>query len=790
MPRFLNRPVWALLLGCATASAQTDDAASPPGRIGEIVVAAPYGYEMPRDRVPANVQTATADQIKSSQALDLTDFMNHQLGSVSINDAQNNPLQPDVNFRGFTASPLLGLAQGIAVYQNGVRINEPFGDAVNWDLVPLSAIESLQLFAGANPVFGLNTLGGSLSLQMKNGFDFQGGSVQAYGGSFGRRAAWAEYGTNNGEWGFYGDVDYFAEDGWRDFSDSDALRFYGAVGRHADNWSLDLSAAYANTELRGNGPAPVELLAIDRKAVFTYPDITRNELGQVELAGELKLTDTWKLSGNTYYRSLDTDTFNGDGTNYEECDVNGEELLVDQGFTDVNGDGECSSADDADIEPIHDLNGAPIPAALGGQELDAINNIGRRNQDGYGVSVQVAAHSGAGARQNDFIVGAAYNVGETEYRSIAEVASLTEDRATTRTGIFAAESVTEIDSRVRTSSLYFTDTFNVTARSAVTVSGRYDDTQIRLSDRSGANPELDGTHDYSRFNPAAGVTFKVTPAITAFASYSESTRAPTAVELACASEDAPCNLPNAFLADPPLEQVVARSVEIGLDGSHEHELRWHLGAFRTVNRDDILFQTTGGAQANVGFFSNVGDTRRAGIELNLSQRLARLSWFLDYTYLDATFGDSFIIDSPNHPVFEDDPSAPQIVGENKLQVPAGASIPGIPRHIANAGVDFEFNEHLSIGLDGSYRAGVFLRGDEVNLLDRTASYTVFNLHGEYQLNDAFAIFARIENLFDEDYETFGLLGEPQEVFPTFTDPRFLGSGPPFGAWIGVRFSLK
>ncbi|HKE46410.1 MAG TPA: TonB-dependent receptor [Steroidobacteraceae bacterium] len=790
MPRLLKCAVYILLFGSASAAAQTDDAGSAPGKIGEIVVAAPYGYEMPRDRVPANVQTATAAEITNSQALDLTDFMNHQLGSVNINDAQNNPLQPDVNFRGFTASPLLGLAQGLAVYQNGVRINEPFGDAVNWDLIPLSAIDSLQLFAGANPVFGLNTLGGSLSLQMKNGFNFQGGSMQAYGGSFGRRAAWAEYGGNNGEWGYYGDVDYFAEDGWRPHSDSDALRFYGAIGRHADNWSLDLSAAYANTELRGNGPTPVELLAIDREALFTFPDITENDLGQLELAGELKLSDTWTLGGNAYYRSLDTDTFNGDSTNYEECDVNGEELLVDEGFTDVNGDGACSSTTDTDIEPVHDLNGATIPVDFNGEELNAINNIGRRNQDGYGASVQISQHSGEGAGQNDFVAGAAYNVGETEYHSIAEVASLTADRATTRTGIFAAESDTRIDSRVRTSSLYFTDTFNVSARSALTVSGRYDDTEIRLADRSGANPELDGTHDYSRFNPAAGMTFKLTPAITAFASYSESTRAPSAVELACASEDAPCNLPNAFLADPPLEQVVAKSVEMGLDGKHGHELRWHLGAFRTINHDDILFQTTGGAQANVGFFSNVGNTRRAGVELNLSQHVSRVSWSLDYTYLEATFEDGFTINSPNHPVFEDDPAAPQIVGEDKLQVSPGASIPGLPRHIANASVDYAFNEHLSIGLDGSYRSGVFLRGDEVNLLDKTPSYTVFNLRGEYRFGDSFAVFARIENLFDQDYETFGLLGEPQEVFPTFTDPRFLGAAPPFGAWVGVRFNLK
>jgi len=219
-------------------------------------------------------------------------------------------------------------------------------------------------------------------------------------------------------------------------------------------------------------------------------------------------------------------------------------------------------------------------------------------------------------------------------------------------------------------------------------------------------------------------------------------------------------------------------------------LRWHVGAFHTVNHDDILFQTTGGATANVGFFSNVGNTRRQGIELNLEQRISRLSWFLDYTYLEATFEDGFVINSPNHPVFEDDPTSPVIVGEDKLQVPDGATIPGLPKHIANAGFDFAFNEHFSVGMDASYRSGVFLRGDEVNLLDKTASYTIFNLRGEYRVGDTFAIFARIENLFDEDYESFGVLGEPQEVFENFSDPRFLGAGPPFGAWIGVRFNLK
>ena len=164
-------------------------AASPPP-LEEVVVVAPYGTAVDPALVPANVQRAVAEQsCNARKSLDLTDFLNRQFSSVSINHAQNNPLQPDFNFRGFTASPLLGLPQGLSVYQNGVRINEPFGDTINWDLIPMSAIDSVQMLAGAQPVFGLNTLGGALSLQMKNGFNYEGTQAEVYGGSFGRRGA-------------------------------------------------------------------------------------------------------------------------------------------------------------------------------------------------------------------------------------------------------------------------------------------------------------------------------------------------------------------------------------------------------------------------------------------------------------------------------------------------------------------------------------------------------------------------------------------------------------------------
>ena len=294
-------------------------AASPPP-LEEVVVVAPYGTAVDPALVPANAQRAIAEQLQRSQSLDLTDFLNRQFSSVSINHAQNNPLQPDFNFRGFTASPLLGLPQGLSVYQNGVRINDPFGDTINWDLIPVSAIDSVQMLAGAQPVFGLNTLGGVLSMQMKNGFRYQGTQAEVYDGSFGRRGGSVQAGGNDGRWGFYGDADYFQEDGWREDSKSEAMRLYGAVSLHESDWTADLSAAYANTELRGNGTAPVELLAIDRSAVFTHPDVTENEHTQLILEASRDISAASRISGNVFYRRLDTDTFNGDGTVFEECE--------------------------------------------------------------------------------------------------------------------------------------------------------------------------------------------------------------------------------------------------------------------------------------------------------------------------------------------------------------------------------------------------------------------------------------------------------------------------------------
>ncbi|RME36018.1 MAG: TonB-dependent receptor, partial [Gammaproteobacteria bacterium] len=371
-----------------------------------------------------------------------------------------------------------------------------------------------------------------------------------------------------------------------------------------------------------------------------------------------------------------------------------------------------------------------------------------------------------------------------------EVAALTADRGTTRPGLFVPDEETRITTSTRTMSVYFTDTFAVTETLDLTVAGRYNATKVKVGDRNllNYNPALNGEHDYERFNPAVGLTWQATETLNVYGSYSESSRAPTPVELSCASPDAPCSLPNAFLADPPLQQVVAESWEAGLRGQWQ-EIDWHLGGFWTTNKDDIIFQSTGGTTGNIGFFDNIGDTLRRGIELGLAgTSFDHLAWFLNYSFVDATFDDPFLSNSPNHPLAD---------ANGNIQVQGGDRIPGIPQHTLKIGGDYAFSDALSIGGDLNYNSDQYLRGDEANLLDTIDGYVVVNVHASYRFNEHVTILGRINNLFDTDYESFGLLGEPGEVFngsgpgftPAMSDPRFLGPGAPIGGWLGIKITL-
>jgi outer membrane receptor protein involved in Fe transport len=724
------------------------------------------GTDIEAAKLPYNVQSADDDALTRSQTLDLSEFMNRNLAGVTVNAAQGNPLQPDLQFRGFTATPLLGGSEGVSVYLDGVRVNEVFGDTVNWDLIPENAIERMSLLAGSNPVFGLNTLGGAISIQTKSGFSDPGTRGEFSAGSFGRTDATVETGGNSGAWGWYLMGTRFDEDGWRDHSPSDATIFYGTLSWRGEAATFDLHLGHADTDLTGNGSAPIEALEQRYESIFTAPDNTKNTLNLASVQATFDFNDATRLSAMLFHRSVDSNSYNGDGTDAEECeDEDGEEILCDD-----------------EGEPLLDQDGNTIS-----EEFNAINNISQRDQVANGGTLQLSFNQPIGGMQNQLVVGVDYNDGSVSFDSIVEASMLGPDRVTIpNTGIFLPSSVLAIDSTTRSTGVYFTDTLSFTEQFSATLSGRENHTRTKISDLTGINPDLNGNHSFSRFNPALGIAYQWNPAVNFYGGYSESTRAPTPVELTCSDEDAPCRLPNQFLADPPLKQVVAQSWEAGFRGTigdaAGERIEWHAGLFRTTNVDDILFQVTGGASSNEGFFANVGDTRRQGFEGSLSGLAfdKRLHWFANYTYLDATYLSSFTETSANHPDADEN---------GQIQVQKGDRIPGLPQSSFKIGADYAITEAFSIGGDFLANSGQYLRSDEANLLGKTAGYVVMNLRAVYTFNPHVSLFGRIDNVFDRRYYTFGTLGDPDEVFPDFEDPRFYSPAQPRGAWLGVRVAF-
>ena len=724
----------------------------------EVIGTTPLGAALDVDRIASNIQVATSEEIRERGALDLTDFMKRNLTNVFVNEAQNNPLQPDLRYRGFVGSPLLGLPQGIAVYQDAVRVNEPFGDTVNWALIPQSAVDTVHLMPGSNPLFGLNALGGAISIRTKDGFSSQGSSAEVFAGSFSRIGVEAQTGGQVDDgFSYFLAGSYLEEDGWRDFSPTEAAQLFSKLTWRFDRTRFDASLSLADTDLIGNGAAPVELLEIDRKEIFTRPDQTQNELVQFNLEIDHTISEGLSLTGNVYLRGSDVQTYNGDDSDFEECE---------------DSPGLVCEEEDGEEEIVLDPSGAPI-AADESVEGATVNRTDLE-QDGAGVGLQLAWQTDAAGRENVFVAGLSYDESDVEFSASAELGSLDATRQAIPSGFFVGESFTGLKTHATTTALYLSDTFSVSESLAVTLSGRYNRTDIDLDDQLGT--ALNGQHAFDRFNPALGLTYRVSQDTTLFASYSESNRVPSPVELTCADEDDPCRLPNAFLADPPLEQVVASTYEIGIRGSWA-DGDWSAAAFRTTNEDDILF-ISAGALTNEGFFDNIGRTRREGLELSINAQAGeRVAWFANYSFLDATFRENLAVPSPNNPAAVD----------GEIPVEIGDALPLIPDHLLKLGGRVELTGNLRIGGDLLVSAGQHLRGDEGNLVEKTSSYTVLNARAEYQINEATLLYLTMNNLFDEDYETFGLFGEPDEVLgPAFDDSRFLSPGAPRAAWLGLR----
>jgi len=713
---------------------------------------------LPLDQVPANIQAATGKSIDEQRSLNLSEFMDSNLGSVTVNDTVSNPYQPDVIFRGFTASPLLGTPQGLSVFVDGVRVNEPFGDIVNWDLIPSNAISNINLIPGSNPLFGLNTLGGALSVHTKSGAENPGTAATLYGGSWGRRAFEFETGgvikDKNLDYFVAGNL--FSEDGWRDYSKSEVKQIFSKVGWQDEKSNLDLTLSLADNRINGIQGLPTEQL-YNRSQAYSVPDHINNKMEMIALNGSHFISDDKLLAGNVYFRHVEANGFNSNvNNNY------------------IAG-------------PYDPLN--PDTTS------QASNVVTKTDTDGFGGALQMTFLNDLIGHKNQFTGGLSADFGRTNFSSDTQNASIVGITTVSNQPLDVLSTV-RLKAENDYYGLYGTDTFSITDNLHMTMSGRYNVAIVDLkgdslsqADTTLLPGDLNGHHVYQRFNPAVGLNFNPTKSISFFGGYNEGMRAPSPVELSCADPAHPCALPNAFGGDPHLDAVVSKTWEGGVRGRLLENLNWNIGLFRTENNNDIQFMATN--TSGNGYFQNVGKTLRQGIELGMNGKADKLSFQANYSYVDATFETPFeALSSSNS----------QADGSGLIQVNKRNRIPGVPQHTLKLRLGYEITPSWTVGSNIIATSSRYARGDENNQDShgQIPGYTVVNLDSHYSINDNWKLFAKVQNLFDRNYATFGQLGvnEFGRGGAWNSDPaawnnnaQFQTPGAPRAAWVGVTYEF-
>jgi outer membrane receptor protein involved in Fe transport len=773
---------WAVCVAGVAAASGAGAQGEFASRVETVTVIAPTalpGTGIPVDKLPESIETLDMRDLAREGTTSLTTALNDQLGSININDDLDDPFQPDILYRGFEASPVLGTSEGLAVYQNGVRINEAFGDAVNWDLIPDAAIARVDVVS-ANAVYGLNALGGAVIVSMKNGFDDASGEIEAAAGSWERREAGVQYGVNDGTFGFYVSAQLQTSAGWRQFSPDSVARIYGDASYRAGGLSLDLSLTYADNLLSGESPSPVQELQVDRSLVFTSPQSNRNRVLFPALNASYALDESLSFQANLYYRGFRQGVANGNTTDYTACTATPGFLCQPDGVT-----------------PLMSTGGAAVPdISQGGTVPIGENDFERIATDGFGGTLQLTETAALFGLGNHFSAGASVDRDSTSFVLETEIGTVNALLGIDPSGIFVStpentpSSATPVilDATNRYYGAFATDTLDVTSQIAVTASGRYNLAEIGLSDLQGT--ALTGKSRYGRFNPALGATDALSDDVTIYGGYSEGNRAPTPGEIECANPAAPCLLPSSLSSDPPtLKQVVSHSWDVGVRGAFpfpdagEH-LTWHADLFRTNVDDDIYGIATSLAS---GYFSNIGETRRQGAELGLRYRANRLSGFLSYDYVDAIFESAFLLPSPLNAGAD---------ANGNIQVHPGDRLPGIPRHRLKMGADYRFTPEWSAGAVLVTESAQYYRGDEANLMKPLAGFATLNLHSTYEFGEHVELFLQIFNVLDARYGTFGVLGDPTGVGapgvppgPGGVDYRFESPAAPRSVLSGVRLHM-
>jgi outer membrane receptor protein involved in Fe transport len=576
-------PALAVVLLLVRAAAAQEP--EPITRLPEIRVTAPSPPgALLGTSTPARVDRLGEEDLRGAHPTTLPDVL-ERLPGVTLQNEQGNRFQPDVSLRGFSASPVTGLPQGFSVFLDGVRLNEPTVEEVNFDLIPLEDVERIEVIRGPSVLFGRNTLGGAINLVTRRGREAREIVPELATGSFGRRDLRLRLGGASRPVDWALSLTDVRDDGYRDFASGRVSRAFGKVGVDLGGTDLTLSYQYANNRISQAGSLPESEALRHPRRNFTAGDFFAPELHMATLSGEHRIDERLTLAVNAFVRSLETEQFN------------------------VN--------------------------------LIADNNRLLNHTLSAGGTVQ-ATHTGTLAdRRNVLIAGAEYARHDVRSRTFEEPASgpiLQADLADTQdaVGVYAQDALTLVrDLLVPGSTL------------VLTVAARWDWLRHDITDRLGGPSS--GVHDYDRVNPRAGLTLTLSERLRVYASYAEGFRAPAFLELTCAGPGAVCpGLQAGVAPDPPLHAVTARSYELGVQARPFAWLDVDLSGFRTDVSDDIFSVaptgTTGVFFQNVGSTRREGV--ELGLRV---RPMPEVEAFLNYAFTRATFQEGVELATPLPP---------------------------------------------------------------------------------------------------------------------------------------------
>jgi iron complex outermembrane receptor protein len=708
-----------LALAAGPALAQTPPPSGPIVELPAVQVVAPTrlpGDPLPSSSVPAFVDVISGSELRASGALTVQEVL-RALPGVTLNDEQGNAVQPTVSFRGFQATSVTGVPQGISVFVDGVRVNEPTVEEINFDLLPLDDVERIEIIRGPTAAFGRNTLGGAVNIITRRGTPVREIEADAEGGSFGRQRYRARLGGAEGPLDYYVSGTLFKEDGWRDVSESRIGKVFGKIGLQRAGTDLTLSYQHAENRIEQPGSLPLSELRRDRTQNFTGGDFFKPVLnfGTVNLGQEL--SEHVALAANAFVRGLTVEQFN-----------------------------------------------ANLVAENTRSFFDTVT---------AGGTLQLTHQAELFGRKNRLVGGVEFVHSDVKVRVLEE-----------------GDDGVELDSKLRDEShafgVYLEDTFDLANgllltgdRLVLTAGVRYDWLRHDIRDRVlRRRPSASQVSTFDQASPRIGLNYNPTPALGFYSVYGEGFRAPSFLELTCASPAAVCpGLQAGVAPDPPIDPVRVRHYEIGMRSRPLPWLQADVALFRTDVIDDIFPVSPTGT---VGlFFQNVGETRRQGAEIGLRAAIRRVAdVYVNYAYTEATFQDDVALGTPRQTAGCTTALCTQLVRK-------GDDLPLIPNHRLNAGVDVHLTSWLTLSLGGRYVGTQRVRGDEENVERKLADYVVVSAGLRATVHDLTA-HVWIDNAFDERYETFGTFA-PNGRRPGAPIERFLTPAPPINVLGGLSY---